>query len=280
MKSPTHRLLPLLATALLTAAGSISSTAAVLYSANFVGTGNGSISGASPAGWTAFGSLEDLGSGSINATEYTNTAPGTSDNNASNRLGRTNGAGNASDRALFIRTGNTASTRNDRFVVATTFAPLSLGSDPETSLGSVTWNMGFLVASAMHAQVLVQVDGNWYVSLGTFSTTNNASSGNPSNKDGWESKSLDFNDPSTGLSSTAWSTISFDATGGIVIGTQVDDPLGTEITGIGLYVFAGNASGRVAWIDDIQIHSVPEPSTLMLSGLLFSGLLGLRKRKA
>lgn len=248
-----------------------SASAAVLYTQNF-GTGSGAVS---VVNWTAVGSQ---GLGTSQYSDYTNTSPGSASDNANNRLGRHSTSG--TDRTVFIRNGDTAGTRNTRYVLTTTSAgSYSLGSDPDTSVGALTWTMGLNNAANMSVKVVVQVAGVWYASAINYTVTNAAGGGSSTVRDNWETKSHDLSDPVIGLGSNAWLPLTFDAVNGITLGDQVAGPIGDTITGIGLFLATDNVGGRVAWIDNVELHSiVPEPSSSLFAaaGLL---LAATRRRR-
>jgi hypothetical protein len=186
--------------------------------------------------------------------------------------------------ALFAHSGSSGNF-TDSFVVVAPFASLpdsgfnslSLATD---NLLSLTWDMA-LSNTAMSIQVLVQVNNaNWYASDSSFTVTTAGSNSAMTNA---VSQSFDFTSTTTGLLSTNWRGITFGPTGIVLNSIQVADNLGDAITGIGFLINTGNASGRVAWIDNVELRAtttVPEPATWTLfTGAALLLLAAIRPRR-
>ncbi|WAC21581.1 hypothetical protein OVA24_09310 [Luteolibacter sp. SL250] len=242
---------------------------ATLYSQNF--NAGGSTSTLSTINWSGWGAL-----GSATATTYT-TSLGTSPDS---RLGQVTGNTGGS-KAIFAQSRNSGSPTiiNDRFVVTSTTinGPHQLGSIENVSLGTLSWKQSLTAptgANSQYVQVLVQVDNVWYASVETFTNSAGGSSGNNGTNN--ETKEFDLAG-ATGLGTTSWYGITFGDNSPITIGSQVTNPIGDTITGIGFAMFTGNGSGRTVWIDDVEINSIiPEPSSALLAA---AGVLALSARR-
>jgi len=254
--------IPRLALTLAGTLAPLSLQGAILYQEDFASSGS-TVGG---EGWSGWGALGDVDT----ATNYTTTI-GTAPNA---RMQRT--TGNGSLKALFAQgrggTG-TPTVVNDRFVaVANSIGSYSLVAD---ELSTIRWDQGlnYVGANPQFTQVLVQVGGNWYASVGTYTNSVASSNGSMTNI---ETKELDLTGAS-GLGTTAWHTITFGDGEAITLGAQVDTPIGTTLTSIGFAIFTGDISGRTVWIDNVQLNSIPEPSALLSSSV--AGLLLLRRRR-
>ena len=238
----------------------LSLQAAILYQEDF-GSSGSTVGG---EGWSGWGALGDVDT----ATTYTTTV-GAAPNA---RMQRTAGSGTV--KALFAqgRGSGSPTVINDRFVaVANSIGSYSLVAD---ELSTIRWDQGlnYVGANPQYVQVLVQVDGNWYASVGTYSNSVASSNGSMTNI---ETKELDLTGAS-GLGTTAWHTITFGDGQAITMGSQVATPIGTTITSLGFAIYTGDISGRTAWIDNVQLNSIPEPSVLASSA---AGLLLLARRR-
>jgi len=247
---------------------STTTKAATLYSQSFA-TNNTSLSTYSWQGWGALGDSDTA----VNYTSTSTAAP-----NARLRVLQ----GNGQNVAIFAQARQNATsgvpnpTVNDRFVAVTTNigGPYNLVS---SNLGVIEWRQSVSAHATQFVRVMVQVDGNWYASSTSY--TNSASGSSGASTSERETKQLDLAGP-LGLNTTSWRTATFGDGAAITLGaTEVTTPIGSELTGIGFFIFTGDASNRTVWIDDVLLTSVPEPSGALLMAGGLAVLLGGRRRR-
>ena len=166
----------------------------------------------------------------------------------------------------FIGTG-TFPAHTGTLAFVTTFSALDIAGS------TITWTMAN-GSTAPVIQLLIQVNGNWYVSNQTFSnSTTYASISTPTTASILQT--LNFSTQASDWSAftlTPWSSMSV----GSVLSSDLSS---SSITGIGFYL--SNAADATVRLDSLTV-TVPEPGTIALLGvcLLVLGARTIKRSRA
>ncbi len=138
---------------------------------------------------------------------------------------------------------------------------------------TITWTMANGSTAPM-VQLLIQVNGNWYVSNQSFSNTETYTSiSTPSTASILQT--LTFS-----TQASAWSAFTLTPWSSMSVGSVLSSDLSSSsITGIGFYL--SNAADATVRIDSLTV-TVPEPGTIGLLGvcLLVWGARGIKRSRA
>lgn len=212
--------------------------------------------------WSAYGY-----SGTV-FRDLTTTAgdPGTSD-----RAGITNVSGTTPSQSGFLFFANSATASYSFAGVTSDFAPFTLTG--------ATWTSGSNNASST-IRVLIQQEGNWYASNGTFVTNPVVTSAGNYTTANASNHTFTFS-----TNAADWRAVTLDPIGGTlsVSGSVIGANLSSAtITGFGFYASA--SANTVFRLDDLVVSgtaAVPEPSAFAaLAGGLALGCAALRRRRA
>ncbi len=257
--------------------GTASIASAQLYVETFQGTTPTSIVGqdAGNIGWAASGNYGWIGYyDSRAAGSLINSATLTSVNAGGAFMG--NGSGNLM-MALY-----TTDSMGPGAYGESSFSDISLSANPTLNFSVLLqneqgWNDGAI--PPISGWILVQNNGSWYASAtGLTAPTSLDPGGWPT----WNSSIFGNFDP-TSLTLTGakadWVTVSGIGTGTITLGSIPANDLTGDITGVGLLENAVTSGEGGSWnYSDLEIMSVPEPSTIGLCLLGGLALVGLRRR--
>lgn len=158
------------------------------------------------------------------------------------------------------------------------FATITTGLNIAAEGATLSWDLGSS-AQIPRSQLLLQIDGQWYISNELFQPTNNSQT--------WGTNSAKYhNEVVFDTAASSWSTFTITPGGSLSIGAQLSADLSSSatITGIGVYAYnTSTTAGAVVTLDTITItSSIPEPSQASfivgLGALLYVGGRVSRRR--